>query len=252
MDTSTGVTSYSTVSWSAYDAMLVRVLSVSGYLVSMVSSTQYSMSASMLRILWMLLNTHIQPTHSLRAWICWCALVALSLYLCSLLLIRMHTYMYDVYNATPACITYSYYCPCSVCTYVHPCLAPAPLLLFVCVPHIPIHIPMYVHLCTIQYTLRTTPYCTTVLVLCHLHIYMCVPKYTYSIHISTSITCYCMSSSHPLHIRYTSGTCYMAYAITRSVAYMLLCHVSSTPRYHDMECPYGHPYHQDIYISSYP
>ena len=163
--------------------------------------------------------------------------ISLSLYLCSLLLIRMHTYMYDVYNATPACITYSYYCPCSVCTYVHPCLAPAPLLLCVCVPHIPIHIPMYVHLCTIQYTLRTTPYCTTVLVLCHLHIYMCVPKYTYSIHISTSITCYCMSSSHPLHIRYTSGTCYMAYAITRSVAYMLLCHVSSTPRYHDMECP---------------
>ena len=81
--------------------------------------------------------------------------ISLSLYLCSLLLIRMHT-MYDVYNATPACIIYSYYCPCSVCTYVHPCLAPAPLLLCVCVPHIPIHIPMYVHLCTIQYTLRTT------------------------------------------------------------------------------------------------
>ena len=38
------------------------------------------------------LNTHIQPTHFLRAWICWCALVALSLYLCPLLLVRMHTY----------------------------------------------------------------------------------------------------------------------------------------------------------------
>ena len=78
----------------------------------------------------------------------------------------------------------------------------APLPFCVCVPHIPIHIPMYVHLCTIQYTLRTTTYCTTVLVLCHLlHIYMCAPKYTYSIHSNTSITCHCMSSSHsPLHM----------------------------------------------------
>ena len=93
--------------------------------------------------------------------------ISLSLYLCSLLLIRMHT-MYDVYNATPACIIYSYYCPYSVCTYVHPCLAPAPLLLCVCY-HIPIHIPMYVHLCTIQYTLRTTIY-GTLPPLTHLHV----------------------------------------------------------------------------------
>ena len=107
------------------------------------------------------LNTHIHPTHFLRAWICWCAwdiiisisLSPNSLYVCILCMTSTMLRPLASYTHTPILP--------SVCTYVHPCLGqyytvlPRSLLLHVCVPHTYTH-TMYVHLCTIQYTLRTT------------------------------------------------------------------------------------------------
>ena len=130
--------------------------------------------------------------------------------------------MYDIYNAAPACIIYSYSCPYSVCTYVHPCLAPAPPSLCVCVPHIPIHIHS---MCTcVPYSTRSVPHHTvpqywySATPLTHLHVRSQVHLFPTPISAKHNMPL-CMSSSHPLHIRYTSGTGYMAYAITRSVAY---------------------------------
>ena len=120
----------------------------------------------------------------------------------------------------------------------------APLLLCVCY-HIPIHI-LCMCTCVLYSTRSVPPY----MVLCHLlHIYMCAPKYTYTYqyYITYHLVCHHLISSSYYT---TSGICCMACAIPRSVAYVLLCHVSSIPRYHVMECPYGHPYHHRI--STYP
>ena len=107
------------------------------------------------------LNTHIQPTHFLRAWICWCALVALSLYLLLPLCLSVCILWYDVYNAAAhlhrILILLSSH---SVCTYVHPYLAPRirafPSLCmctthtythtYVCAPvYYTVHAPYHIH-----------------------------------------------------------------------------------------------------------
>ena len=97
------------------------------------------------------------------------------------------------------------------------------LLLFVYVYHT--YLYTYI-VCALVYHTVHAPYHTilyhSIGTLPHLlHIYMCAPKYIsipYSYKYKHNMPL-CMSSSHPLHIRYTSGTGYMAYAITRSVAY---------------------------------
>ena len=113
-------------------------------------------------VLVVLLNTHIQPTHFLRAWICWCAwdiiisisLSPNSLSVCILCMTSTMLRPLASYTHTPVLP--------SVCTYVHPCLGqyytvlPRSLLLHVCVPHIPIHI---LCMCTcVLYSTRSIPY----------------------------------------------------------------------------------------------
>ena len=87
-------------------------------------------------------------------------LVALSLYLCSPICLYVCILLYDVYNATPACIIYSYSCPLIACVHTstlvlrtyYTVLRASPSLCML--PHTYTH-TMYVHLCTIQYTLHT-------------------------------------------------------------------------------------------------
>ena len=138
----------------------------------------------------------------------------------------------------------------SVCTYVHPCLA------YVLYSTTRLSFSVYVttylytyYVCALVYYTVHAPY--------H-HIWYSATSYTSTcallsihIHTSTYIT-YHLVCHHLISSSYytTSGICYMACAIPRSVAYVLLCHVSSIPRYHVMECPYGHPYHHRI--STYP
>lgn len=122
------------------------------------------------------LNTHIQPTHFLRAWICWCAWdLIISILVFSYLSIRMHTTVWRLQCYARLHHILILLSSHSVCTYVHPCLAPAPLLLCVCY-HIPIHI-LCMCTCVLYSTRSVPPY----MVLCHLlHIYMCAPKYAYT------------------------------------------------------------------------
>ena len=100
--------------------------------------------------------------------------ISLSLYLCSPICLYVCILLYDVYNATPACIIYSYSCPLIACVHTstlvlrtyYTVLRASPSLCML--PHTYTH-TMYVHLCTIQYTLRTTIY-GTLPPLTHLHV----------------------------------------------------------------------------------
>ena len=107
----------------------------------------------------------MQPTHFLRACICWCAwdliisisLSPNSLSVCILCMTSTMLRPLASYTHTPILP--------SVCTYVHPCLGqyytvlPRSLLLHVCVPHIPIHI---LCMCTcVLYSTRSVPLCST-------------------------------------------------------------------------------------------
>ena len=155
----------------------------------------------------------------------------------SQLLIRMHT-MYDVYNAAPACIIYSYSCPPQR-VYIRPPLSwsvlystASPLLLCVCVST---YLYPYIVWAPVYYTVHA-PYHTHG-ILPHLtrhHVRYKYTQYTYQyIHNMPP----CMSSYHLLLMIptqwyiITCGTCYMACAITRSIPYMVFCHVS-VYRYH--------------------
>ena len=104
------------------------------------------------------LGEHPYPSHSLPEsvdmLVCW---VALSLYLCSPICLSVCILWYDVYNAALACIVYSYSCPLIACVHTSTLIllhvfAPSPSLCML--PHTYTH-TMYVHLCTIQYTLHT-------------------------------------------------------------------------------------------------
>ena len=171
--------------------------------------------------------------------------ISLSLYLCSPICLYVCILLYDVYNATPACIIYSYSCPLIACVHTST-LVLLPRLSF------SVYVTTYLYtyyVCALVYYTVHAPY--------H-HIWYSATSYTSTcallsihIHTSTYIT-YHLVCHHLISSSYytTSGICYMACAIPRSVAYVLLCHVSSIPRYHVMECPYGHPYHHRI--STYP
>ena len=108
---------------------------------------------------------HPYPTHSLPEsvdmLVCFGCIISIPMPIAP----STYAYLwYDVYNAAPACITYSYSCPSS-CVLRPPCLAHAPFLLCVCGHHIPIHIHSMCTCVLYSTRIRTTPYGITILVL---------------------------------------------------------------------------------------
>ena len=118
------------------------------------------------------LNTQMQPTHFLRACICWCALdLIISIHV----LITPYPYaLCDVYNAAPACIIYSYSCP-SLCIHTYTLL----LRTYSTTRSSSLCMCTHILLLLVYYTVHA-PYHHYV-VLCHvLHISMCAPKYIHT------------------------------------------------------------------------
>ena len=117
---------------------------------------------------------HPNATHSLpeSVHMLVCSGISLSLYMCSLLLIRMH--IHDVYNAAPACIIYSYSCP-SLCIHTYTLL----LRTYSTTRSSSLCMCTHILLLLVYYTVHA-PYHHYV-VLCHiLHISMCAPKYIHT------------------------------------------------------------------------
>ena len=130
------------------------------------------------------LNTHIQPTHFLRAWICWCALAALSLYLCPLLLVRMHTYGMTSIMLHP------------LASHTH---TPVPLAVYY------VHLVLLTRLSFSVYVDTTYLYTYIVCALVYYTVHASVPHhmvspYWYSSHVSsTQIPCYGCPYRPPYH-----------------------------------------------------
>ena len=141
-----------------------------------------------------LLNTHIQPTHFLRAWICWCAwlhYLYTSYAYSHIVLIRMHPY---------TCMTSTMLRPLASYTHTPVPIADVPTYILVLLPRLSFsvyvyHTYLYTYLCMctcVLYSTRSVPHHTVPQYwYSATYTYTCVPKYTYSIHISTSITCHC-------------------------------------------------------------
>ena len=141
------------------------------------------------------LNTHIHPTHFLRAWICWCAWVALSLYLCSLLLVRMHPY---------TCMTYTMLRPLASYTHTPVPVADVHTYILVLLPRLLFFVYVYhtylIHIhsmCTcVPYSTRSVPHHTvpqywySATPLTHLHVRSQVHIYSLLL-LVLSITCHC-------------------------------------------------------------
>ena len=117
------------------------------------------------------LNTHIQPTHSLRAWICWCAWdLIISIPYIHILVSIVCILLYDVYNATPACIIYSYSCVVSIACVHTSTLVLLPRLFFSVYVY---HTYLYTYLCMctcVLYSTRSVPPYGTLPHLTHLHV----------------------------------------------------------------------------------
>ena len=175
----------------------------------------------------------------------------------SQLLIRMHT-MYDVYNAAPACIIYSYsYPPQRV--YIRPPLSWSVLYSTASLSSSPCMCTTYLYtyyVCAPVYYTVHAPY--HYVVLCRiLHVTTCAPKYTYTIHISTSIT-YHLVCHHLISILMIHVYHHLRYLL-HGICHSTLCSIYATlPRIQHSQIPcYGMSIWtsippQDIYISSYP